>query len=351
VVIIVIVSPLFSGKREIMALAVKCNNVAQGCEWKGIVGTLQKHASTCEFTLVPCPNNCEDGEDKIGYFRKKHLRHHFINECPNREYKCRYCGEKGTYANITQVHDKTCVNKIVPCPNEDCIHTIQRKNVEKHLEDCEFTEVACKYARLGCDSKMKKTDLPAHEKEDTLHLHMALDKIVTIEKEVSYLKSKIALHFTFKITCFAERMKNGGVFLSPSFYTSPNGYHMDIKVHPDGKGDCKGTHISIYAKVLKGKNDEHLTWPFVGNITFTLLNQLEDEDHFGRTAFIKGDINMRATAGTVNNRGFSRFIAHSGLSRKRSIQYLKDDTLYFRVSVDIPSSTPWLNLSVDQKLE
>lgn len=44
-------------------------------------------------------------------------------------------------------------------------------------------------------------------------------------------------------------------------------------------GSAKGTHVSVYACFLKGDNDDKLSRPFVGNITFTLLNQLEDKNH------------------------------------------------------------------------
>jgi hypothetical protein len=54
---------------------------------------------------------------------------------------------------------------------------------------------------------------------------------------------------------------------------------MDIEVHPDGKWHGKGTHVSLFVRVLEGRNDESLPWPLVGNVTFTLLNQLKDEDH------------------------------------------------------------------------
>jgi hypothetical protein len=242
---------LFSGKREIMALAVKCKNAGQGCGWRGTVGTSEKHVATCEFALVPCLNNCEYLMNRIRYFRRKNLARH-LTECPNREYECGSCGEKGTYADIAQVHNEICKKKIVPCPNEDCTNTIQRQDVQKHLEVCKFTKVACKYARLGCDVKRKRKDILTHEKEDTLHLHMALDKVVTMEEEIDSLKSRLLLPLTFKVGFFPEK---GGVTLSPSFYTTPNGYLMDIKVYPIGNGDAEGTHVSVFARVLEGKSD------------------------------------------------------------------------------------------------
>ena len=46
--------------RDIQAIDVWCNNVERGCDWEGTVGTLKDHVTKCDFTLVPCPNGCEE---------------------------------------------------------------------------------------------------------------------------------------------------------------------------------------------------------------------------------------------------------------------------------------------------
>ena len=71
----------------------------------------------------------------------------------------------------------------------------------------------------------------------------------------------------------------GTGWASPPFYTSPGGYKMCIKVHADGSGDAADTHVSVYVYLMRGKNDDNLPWPFTGEVTVTLLNQLEDENH------------------------------------------------------------------------
>ena len=39
----------------------------------------------------------------VKVFLRRHLKLHLDNECPNREYECEYCGEKGTHVYITRV--------------------------------------------------------------------------------------------------------------------------------------------------------------------------------------------------------------------------------------------------------
>ena len=38
----------------------------------------------------------------------------------------------------------------------------------------------------------------------------------------------------------------------------------------------QGTHVSVFTCLMRGEFDSHLKWPFRGDITIQLLNQLED---------------------------------------------------------------------------
>ena len=40
---------LYTGKREIRALQVKCNYSNCKCDWTGALGDLQKHMTTCKY--------------------------------------------------------------------------------------------------------------------------------------------------------------------------------------------------------------------------------------------------------------------------------------------------------------
>lgn len=308
--------------------------------WTKTVHTVENLKQTsCESALVPCPKQCRGSEHKINHFTKEYIEKHLAKHCPNREYECDHCGEKGTYASITRVHDKTCEKKVVPCPNADCTDTIERRGIKRHLEDCAHTEVSCKYQKIGCDVKMKRNSLSAHEDEIKPHFNIVIKKVIALEEELAAIKSKEV--FRFKIEDFAAKKNQNEVFFSPSFYTGLNGYHMDIMVVVNGDGRTKGTHISVFARLLGGKYDGQLSWPFVGDITFTLLNQLADENHFKRTSCIAKVCNVRSKS-AINDWGFADFIPHSKLAPTGNTQYLRNNTLYFRVSVNIPHDKPWL---------
>lgn len=140
----------------------------------------------------------------------------------------------------------------------------------------------------------------------------------------------------FKLTPF--KLSNTPVSL-PSFYTHPNGYHMCLEVYPHGNDDGQGTHVSVYVHMVKGNKDNELKWPFCGTVIITVLNQLEDKQHHTMELNLVSGDNM--TVG--ESWGYSQFIAHKDLNRYGA-QYLRDDTLYFRVSVKVSENLykPWL---------
>ena len=145
----------------------------------------------------------------------------------------------------------------------------------------------------------------------------------------------------FKMTGYNARKAAGTVFYSDSFYTSPGGYKMHIRVDADGDGSSHGTHVSVFAYLLEGAYDAGLSWPFMGAVTFTLLNQLADDSHHSMTL----EYETKYNANVGSKWGYSQFISHSGLSHDpvKNTQYLKSDTLYFRVTVTVGSShKPWL---------
>ena len=314
----------------------KCDNIERGCEWKGTIGTLDEHVAVCKFTQVPCPNKCKE-KDKIMFLMRKHLDHHVHNECPNRDHKCKYCGKKGTYANITQIHDGVCEKKKIPCTNTECTKNIERGKMKRHLDDCDYTIIPCKYKYIGCDMELKRKDMPAHEEDDKVHLHLALGNVVRLQNKLYARKPQIV----FKLTEYQKKKANNERTKSPYFYTSPQGYHMCLQVYANGDGDAKQTHVSVFVKIFEGEHDNTLKWPFTGTYIFELLNQLEDKNHH----IMSLNITSTHQLSVVSDWGYSEFIPHSMLSHDPSnnTQYLKDDTLYFRLTVIPSDHKPWLD--------
>ncbi len=166
----------------IQDLAVRCQNVPRSCTWEGTVGTLEEHVATCEFTLLPCPNSgCPD------QILRKDLCVH-LEVCSYREHECPFCGEKGKHSFITLTHYSTCQKLPIFCPNY-CHQIIKRCDVGKHTDtECENAMILCKYERIGCDMKLKRKDMAAHEQDDKIHLHMAMNTTVQLQERIVKLE-------------------------------------------------------------------------------------------------------------------------------------------------------------------
>ncbi len=317
---------LLLGKQDIQALLVRCNYADIGCPWLGALSSLPLHTNACKFVLRPCPKQCKDDQNQIRKFSVSDFQVHLERDCPNRDYECIHCGEKGIVFSLKENHFKKCKKFLLPCPNDDCSKTIQRQCVKRHLESCPYQEIPCKYMKLGCGMKMKRKDLAEHvDKNDQVHLVQALDAISSLEEKAGTLWHGESM--TFKVTDYKKKLKNNEKAASPSFYT-PNGHHMTINIYVNGRDGGENSHIStsISAFLRNGEPARNF-----GTVSVTLLNQLANEQHHTKTG-----------------KDFPTFIGHASLdyNAERNIQYLKDDALYFKVMVNVPNQKHWLECKI-----
>ena len=319
----------------------KCANFKNGCEWRGELAALNKHLTTCDHALLPCPNECKESAD-ITQLLRKDLKAHLKDNCPNRSYECPHCKKKGKHYYVTSTHLERCPKVAVACPNVDCGEEINRCDIAKHLTECPFEIVPCKFTKLGCGEKRTRKEVEGHEKNYKSHFQLAMETVVKLKEELRQNKKK-----RFMMPQFSKYKSSGKSFTSPAFYTHQGGYKMCIYAHVC-YGNLTATYISVYASFMKGEYDDSLTWPFTGSVTVTLLNQLEDKNHHHYTIeYQEGMDNgsSRVTTG-LRSRGYgtSRFLPHEALAHNpvTNCQYLKDDCLCFEISVRADSIKPWL---------
>ena len=111
---------------------------------------------------------------------------------------------------------------------------------------------------------------------------------------------------------------------------------MCVEVFISGLDSKK--YLSLYTCVMKGENDDKLSWPFYGKLTVQLLNQKSDEHHHVYTIHYDESIPQHYCERVLigeRNRGWGnhRFISHSKISQEDSqVQYVKDDCIKFRIS-------------------
>ena len=335
---------LCAGLREIKALAVKCNasvSSEEYCDWQGTYGALEEHTTTkCDFTLLSCPNWC-DAKDEEGQemkFRRKALQDHLLS-CPRRIVNCELCGERGRHSYITKRHEEKCPMKVISCKNSDCSSTMPRSAIKRHLKECDYSKISCKYAKLGCDMKMQRKDMPVHEKDAESHICMSLDTIAKLQDKLDKQKEGKG-SITFRITSFSDLKENGGVFVSPPFYSHRGGYCLVAEMfflvdnsNPYWRKFLWGLHPGV----VEGDYDDQLMWPVQGVANFTVLNQDADRDHITESVTFSL---VRKKDPYGNNEPEYKSVP----TMLSSATYLRDDTLYVKVHVELNHHKSWLQV-------
>ena len=174
--------------------------------------------------------------------------------------------------------------------------------------------------------KKLRKELAEHEKGNhEYHLNHGIEKVQELKETISATLNEMVLKkgesFAFKLGEYLTKKENDERYLSNSFYTFPGGYRMSIAVYPNGKRDGEGTHVSVYARILKGSFDDNLNWPFLGSVSIELLNQQFDINHVCQTLHA----DEASTMHPGKSWGYHKFASHSSLSAN----YLEGDTLYF----------------------
>ena len=388
-----------TGEREIKALEVKCNNYRNGCGWVGELRSLDNHLTTwCGYVLLRCTNECMENKKEVRMLRRD-LDSHLKNKCPNRQYQCPHCKVTGRYCDITTIHSDTCPKVKVLCPNTDCKALVPRCKLADHQSRCQYEAVSCKYAEIGCQKRPSYRSLQRHEKDDMAHLHLVIETVHEQQQKMKTMKTEVLLkHNTtqkqlealkaeqnllkekqrvlaeeqktmadsvtvaqtgpcvFKMSEFSRHKSSKREWYSRPFYTSSGGYKMCVRVDANGNaGGGLNSHVSVFSYFMRGKNDDNLPWPFIGDVKFTLLNQLADKDHHTNTLTYCQDMNtdfnsrVEGESDISNGYGLYKFIPHDQLEHdaEQNCQYLLDDSLFFRIELRAAKpAKPWLTCTV-----
>ena len=332
-------------ERDLKDLEVWCSYRKEGCEWKGKLRKLEEHLNRdpspenrlngCQFVAVECTYKCG------AWFQRRHITTHETQQCKKRPYSCDYCRDyHSTFEDVTEVHYPQCGKYPVACPNDCDVYKFERQKLETHLrEECPLSIVDCPFHFAGCETQLPRKDMPEHSKENVIHLTLlatAMQKLVKENQELRHEVQQLVSQSGFPVEKHVKQTDEE-VYLPP-FYTHPHGYRMYVRVDPNGVGHRKGTHVSISTYMMRGPFDDYLKWPFRGEITIQIVNQVGDHDHMEKIIHYT-DRTPDDTAGRVTGkekadkgRGY-HFLAHDKLqyNAERRTQYLKYNTLHIRV--------------------
>ena len=337
-------------ERSLKDLEVWCSYRKEGCKWKRKLRELEKHLNQdpssetrqngCNFVALECMHKC--GERP----QRRHMKTHETKQCKKRPYSCQHCNDyDSTFEDVTEVHYLQCGQYPVACPNDCDEHTVKRQKLESHVnEQCPLTIIDCPFRFAGCETQLPCKKMPEHTKENVIHLTLLATatqkenqelrhELGALKLEVQQLVSQSGFPVDYRVKQTDEE-----VYL-PAFYTHSRGYRMCVNVYPNGYGDGKGTHVSIFTYMMQGPFDDYLKWPFRGEITIQIVNQVGDHDHVEKIIRYT-DATSDDYAGRVTDKeraddgwGFHQVLAHNQLhyNARRRTHYLKNNTLHIRV--------------------
>ena len=366
-------------QRSLYAFHVWCSHKTEGCEWSGELSQLEKHLNEspkldeqlvgCQFAEVECHHCCE-------LFQRRYVTAHQIEKCIRRPFSCDYCGNYGAdFEDVTTKHWPVCGFCCVPCPNECGVYP-ERQNLQHHVsKDCPLTVVNCDFYYAGCEVQLPRKSIPAHLAENLMP-HVSLmavysqendEQIAALKIETQVLKNTLTINelqiaqlndekellkvelkevqsslqdlqsytgppIELTMTEFAKHKRDGDEWYSKPFYTHPCGYKMCLTVDANGQDDTKDTHVSVGVRLMHGKFDDRLQFPFNGKITIQLTNS-QNKLHCTDTVDASiGDNDITSSRVTTEERaslGYSKsnFLPHSELD-----DVLQNDCLHFRVT-------------------
>ena len=360
------ITPDYLSDSRLHSFKVKCPESGRGCQWQGKLEEAEEHIDVCDFLIVECRHIGCSAEMERGK-----LPAHMNNECLQRKCVCPLCGLEDTYYEVTTMHHTICQEVPLPCPGGCSQFGLTRNTMTQHLAaDCPEEFVSCMFAIAGCQQALKRKDLQQHlQDKGQQHLEAVLLSYVTLTFLVqdlvkaiqdgnidnirtNYLPLPFRPWLQNRPTCYPRppwvlkmegfQKETNEVWYSDPVYSHFGGYKMCLRI--DTNEDCayggSDTHVSMYIYLMRGDNDDNLRWPFKGTIKVSLLNQLEDGQHLTEELWspdheVPEETSGRVTEGERANTcwGLHRFVRHQDLSccGRKYCQYLKDNTLFFRV--------------------
>ena len=165
--------------------------------------------------------------------------------------------------------------------------------------------------------------------------------IVSFEERI-LAKEKTSYNGTlvWKIANVRNKIEDAKADRQPSidsqpFYTSQYGYKLCSRIYLNGDGIGRNTHISLSIVLMRGDYDAILIWPFSHKVTFTLFDQLTNDqfkenikDEFkpdsNSKSFRKPTADMNIASGIPKFCSLAKF-------NSTDHEYVKDDTIFIKV--------------------
>ena len=308
------------------------------------------HYSDCPNYPIVCPNSCTEE-----MLKRSSLDCHLLT-CPNQVVSCsfnemgcedkmkRRCLQQHIEANVIQ-HQMMMFDALKNVKKENETLKGDVKVLKQANEELQKNNATLKSAQGRMDHSTSGFILKMAEEITTHRWREYFSSLALISTNTPNPVSPVIIKWPdySEVKQLAKDINKSGysdkAYYTRPFYTHGNGYKMQLRVFPYGEN--QNTCISIYWHLMQGENDDHLKWPYTGTIEITLLNQLEDSEHFTKsfhmgTSAEHANSVKRPASNEVRNHngwGFSNFMPLSEVEAPTPHkQYLMNDTLYFKIS-------------------
>ena len=163
--------------------------------------------------------------------------------------------------------------------------------MESHLESATRVHLDFACVKLNkIEDELNEAKNKSKKIEDKYDNAVALlnETMAALKNAVGLLQLSNVKHtnmFLWRIDGFSdilEKAKNEGKekIYSDQLYTKTEtdgyGYKLKVLICPNGIGDAKNTHLSVYIIIMKGEYDAILPWPFNEKVKFTLIDQQDE---------------------------------------------------------------------------
>ena len=324
-----------------------CSQRPYSCEYcrdfkSAFEDVTSNHLSVCPDRPVSCSNGC--GSSPLLKLLQDHLK-----ECPLEVIECAFsyagCSEKLPRKDMPEhITQSLAIHMSLQATShrQEVVKLNQRISELEERYEQSRAEVA--ELRIANQNLVAEVGREAQDQRLKGHLSTLRGEIRRAQAEtkqeiakerksdLAALQSHVGLvPFNVTMTGFELKKRSNYEWYSPPFYTHPHGYKMCLRVDANGNGDRKGSHVSVFVHMMKGEYDDSLKWPFLGDITIQLLNQIgNNEGHKIKIVPITDamDFSKRVLEGERGGgMGYDTFIPHTDLTPL----YLKDDCLMFYI--------------------
>lgn len=184
--------------REINATIVFCKYREQGCDWLGNVHKTKAHLENrCIYTELKC-TTCNST------VRRGEMPEHLEAKCYIQWSQCPHCYNHFPI-DSKESHLLECDEFILLCPN-GCDSKIKRCDIPAHSETCPNMLIECQFMGAGCTTTCVRKDELKHLKEK--HVDHSLLVFHSLQQQIKKLNDELTTTKT-ELTSVKQEVKDG----------------------------------------------------------------------------------------------------------------------------------------------